>query len=276
MKPEDLLQSDIKLFSMPTIVTELNLMVSTGSSREIGHLIATDAGLTARLLRVANSGFYASTKEITTLDQAVTMVGTRQLVNLVMATVAVNRFAAIRQDLIDMETFWQSSVIMSVAADMLAEAAHSRERGPLFLAGLLHDLGSLILYSKEPQKSQAILVEAEGVRARLPELQRREFGFTYADLGAALARLWKLPEAVELLLRLQLMPLNSDEHSPESRIMRLAGLVTTGLVDGQAVEDVCAAAEQEGQGACPLPAEAIAHVMDNVQERATQLYGSLI
>lgn len=276
MKPEDLLQSDIKLFSMPTIVSELNLMVSSGSAREIGHLISTDAGLTARLLRVANSGFYASTKEIATLEQAVTMVGTRQLVNLVMATVAVNRFASIRQDLIDMEAFWQSSVIMSVAAEMLAEAAHSRDRGLLFLAGLLYDVGSLILYSKEPEKSQAILIEADGVRARIPELQQREFGFTYADVGAALARLWKLPGTVEHLLRLQLVRLDSDEHSQESRLMRLAGLVTTALIDGQGVEEACAAIDQEAQGKSPVSAEAIADVMEHVQDRAMQLYGSLI
>lgn len=276
MNPEDLLRSDVKLFSMPTIVSELNLMVSTGSAREIGHLISADAGLTARLLRVANSGYYGSHGEVTTLEQAIVLVGTRQLVTLVMATVAVSRFASIRQDLVDMEAFWQSSLIMSVAADMLAEEARLRDRGPLFLAGLLYDVGSLVLYAKQPEKSQAILIEAEGVRDRIPALQLREFGFTFADMGAALARRWKLPEAVERLLRLQLLALAGDEHDQDSRVMRLAAIVTTALVDNRTSAEACDAMEQEAEGKSPLAAEVIADVMDHVQERALQLYGSLI
>ncbi|MBS1212780.1 MAG: phosphohydrolase [Proteobacteria bacterium] len=276
MQPEDLLLSDVRLFSMPTILSELNLVVFTGSTRDIVRLISTDAGLTARLLRIANSGYYGLSKRISSLEQAVAIVGTQQLITLVMATTAVNRFAGIRQDLVDMEDFWQGSVIMSVAADMLAEEARAKDRSAMFLAGLLHDLGSLILYSKQPGKSQDILIEAAGMRARVPELQLRAFGFTFADMGAALARHWKLPQAVAQFLKLQLVPLSSETHSRDSRIIRLAAHITTSLVDAQTAEETCERVEKEADGRSPLHLEVVARVMERVPERAMRLYSSLI
>ena len=121
MVPEDLLESDVRLFSLPSIVLELNLMISTGSARDIARLVSQDVGLTARLLRIANSASYGLRDRIDNIHQAVAVVGMNDLANLVLATVAVRKFARIRQDLVDMEEFWRRSVLAGVAARILAE-----------------------------------------------------------------------------------------------------------------------------------------------------------
>lgn len=274
MAPEDLLKSDVRLFSLPSIVMELNLMISTGSTRDIAQLISQDAGLATRLLRIANSASYGLRDKIENIHQAVAVVGVRDLANLVLATVAVRKFARIRQDLVDMELFWQRSVLAGVAARILAAELHVNHQDRLFVAGLLHDIGSLILYHKEPERSQAILLEAAGERSREAELQLDRFGFTFADLGAALMRQWNLPELMEHCIRSQLMPLSAEEHSADSRLIRIATQLI-GISDSStAVEDCQSLVEREAMGKSPVNRENLERAFELLPEQVSTMYGS--
>jgi HD-like signal output (HDOD) protein len=276
MNPRELIQSDVKLFSLPTIVSEINLLASTGSVREIGHLVSQDPALTARLLRIANSGYYGLPHKIDNVQQAVAMVGMHQLIELVMATVAVARFAAIRQDLVDMEAFWQRSILMAVAIGSVAEKVHNKDRGWLFVAGLLHDIGSLILYTKLPGQSQAILDQAGGIRSRVPELEKATLGFTAADVSAALATEWHMPEIVSRCLEKQLAPLNSPDHDVETRLMRLARLITDSLFDGTSTDECLAGIAAEAPNDLPLVPEDLKILIDELPDLATKLYGGML
>lgn len=274
MQPEELLRGDIRLVSLPTIVAELNLMVATGSSREIGNLIAKDAALTARLLRIANSGYYGG-GGVTSLQQAVVLVGTRELVNLVMASVASSRFAAIHQDLVDMDSFGQRAAYMSVAADTLGKLGRAQDKGWLFVAGLLHDIGSLVMYSVRPAESQAILQQSAETPKRIAELEAEQFGFTFADLGAALARQWKLPDTVAKLIERQLWPVASDRHDHDSRIMRLARCLLEASLTDLSEEDAVAQLSAESSGCLTVSEESLKQAYRDIPERAQALYGSL-
>lgn len=275
MTPEDLLQSDVRLFSLPSIVMELNLMVSNGSTRDIGRLVSQDVGLSTRLLRIANSASYGLRDRIDSIHQAVAVVGINDLANLVLATVAARKFARIRQDLVNMEVFWRRSVLAGVAARILADALHVNQRERLFVAGLLHDLGSLILYNKEPEKSQAILIEAGGDRGRTAELEQNQFGFTFADLGAALVRQWNLPEAMEQCIRLQLTPLPAEEHSLGSRLVRIATQLIEFDDDDSGRRAFQAKVEHEALGNSPVAPEILERAFDLLPEHASTLYGNL-
>ncbi|NJD08748.1 MAG: HDOD domain-containing protein [Methylococcaceae bacterium] len=276
MQPEDLLGGDIRLVSLPSIVAELNLMVATGSSRDIGNLIAKDAALTARLLRIANSGFYGQSGNIRNLQQAIALVGTRELVNLVMATVAASRFAAIRQDLVDMDSFGQRAAYMSVAADTLGHLGRAQEKSWLFVAGLLHDIGSLVLYSVRPSDSQEILLRSSGSPDRVAELEHERYGFTFADVGAALARRWKLPDAVPHLIQSQLWLLPSAMHDHDSRIMRMARCVLfASLAERSADEAVARIADEAGTSSLLIPETDLLQAYAEIPERTEAIYGSL-
>ncbi|HUL13005.1 MAG TPA: HDOD domain-containing protein [Methylococcaceae bacterium] len=275
MVPEDLLESDVRLFSLPSIVLELNLMISTGSARDIARLVSQDVGLTARLLRIANSASYGLRDRIDNIHQAVAVVGMNDLANLVLATVAVRRFARIRQDLVDMEEFWRRSVLAGVAARILAEETHVTHPERLFVAGLLHDIGSLILYCKEPERSQAILLEAGGDRSREAELQRGGFGFTFADLGAALMRHWNLPELMEHCIQQQLTPLSSEQHSPESRLIRISTQLIDRAYNDMGLEECQALVEREAAEKAPVTPEILARTFESLPEHVSTMYGNL-
>lgn len=274
MAPEELLQGDVRLFSLPSIVMELNLMISTGSSRDIARLISQDAGLATRLLRIANSANYGLRNKIDNIHQAVAVVGVHDLANLVLATVAVRKFARIPQNLVDMETFWQRSVLAGVAARILAEELHVNHRDRLFVAGLLHDIGSLILYHKEPERSQAILLEAAGDRTRAAELQLACLGFNFADLGAALMRQWNLPEIIEQCIQRQLTPLSAEEHSTDSRIVRTATHLVDIAHDGTAAEECQMMFEREAMGKCPVTRDILERVFELLPEQVSTMYGN--
>jgi HD-like signal output (HDOD) protein len=275
MVPEDLLESDVRLFSLPSIVLELNLMISTGSARDIARLVSQDVGLTARLLRIANSASYGLRDRIDNIHQAVAVVGMNDLANLVLATVAVRKFARIRQDLVDMEEFWRRSVLAGVAARILAEETHVTHPERLFVAGLLHDIGSLILYYKEPERSQAILLEAGRDRSREAELQRGGFGFTFADLGAALMRHWNLPELMEHCIQQQLTPLSSEQHSPESRLIRISTQLIDRAYNDMGLEECQALVEREAADKAPVTPEILARTFESLPEHVSTMYGNL-
>jgi HD-like signal output (HDOD) protein len=202
-------------------------------------------------------------------------VGTRELVNLVMASVAASRFAAIRQDLVDMDSFGQRAAYMSVAADTVGRLGKAQEKGWLFVAGLLHDIGSLVLYSVRPADSQDILQQAAGSPQRVVELESERFGFTFADLGAALARQWKLPETVANLIQSQLWPVSSDRHDHDSRFMRLARCFLQASLTERSGEEAVADILAESGDSPPIDGASLVAGYTEIPERAQAIYGSL-
>ncbi|MEN8261430.1 MAG: HDOD domain-containing protein [Pseudomonadota bacterium] len=276
MTPEDLLQSDVRLFSLPSIVMEFNMLVYYRAPfGEMSRLISQDAGLAARLLRIANSAHYALPRSIDNIPQAIAVVGVNDLSKMVLATMAVRKFAHIGQDLVDMEAFWRRSVLTGVAARILADESDPKKRDTVFVAGLLHDIGSLIFYHKEPEKSQLVLFEANGDRLRVPEIERGVFGFTFADMGAALAGHWNLPEVMEACIRQQLTPLSSEEHSLETRLIRISTLLDDLTLDSAGLAESQSMVECESLGQSPVTPDMLERLFAVLPQQASSMYGDL-
>ena len=105
--PSDLVKGMIKLVSLPHVCIRVNLMVDdpSFSSKDIGEVISQDASLTVRLLKVANSAFYGFQSKIETVSRAVTVIGSHELRDLVLAVSAVRTFSNIPIDLANMASF---------------------------------------------------------------------------------------------------------------------------------------------------------------------------
>ncbi len=194
-----------KLYSLPDICMRLQELIARQASvLEIADVIALDPGLTARLLRLANSPFYNFSAHVETVSRAVRLIGTNELYNLALATAAVAAFQRVPRDLMDMDKFWEHSVLTGLIARGLGKRSGFRQGERLFAAGLLHNLGLLVMLEQQPEVCADYLKRAEGgIR---PDLQQELFGFPLSDLGHALMTIWRLPPTLSEIVKHQHQP----------------------------------------------------------------------
>ena len=137
----------------------------TSSATDIGLEISNDAALTARLLRVANSPAFGQLGKISTISRAITVLGVRQVRDLTVGLTAVRTFEGIGNELVTMESFWRHSVLCAVAAGHIAGRRGCGRAESPFIAGLLHDIGQLVIYSRAPDLGRrALLMSVDAAR----------------------------------------------------------------------------------------------------------------
>jgi HD-like signal output (HDOD) protein len=188
--------------SMPPAVMRLVAAVESPdvSLPEVGEIIRTDPALAAQILRVANSAAYAGRAPAATIREALLRLGLREVRRLAVVLSLYNA-AGKQVKVVDHDTFWQHSLGVASAAEIIARRARAPGRsglGPnecesLFLAGLFHDLGLLALASHYPVEYESVrrLIGASDVTFCAAEM---ELLLTdHGELGAQLAAHWRLP-----------------------------------------------------------------------------------
>ncbi len=166
----------------------------TASTAEIGEVISSDPSLTARLLRLVNSSYYNLSRKVETVSRAITLVGVRELYSLILAVSAIRTFSSLPAALVNMDTFWRHGLFTGLIARNLARRVRVLHPERLFVAGLLHDIGHLVLYSRLPEVMQEIVLVSGGDEGLQHQAELSELGFSHADLGGALADVWNLPD----------------------------------------------------------------------------------
>lgn len=188
------------LLSLPELVLKVNDMVNRDdtSATDIAAVIGQDPALATRILMVANSPMYASSRQIDTISRAVTILGTKQIRDLILSASAAKVFKGIPNDVISVEDFWHHSLYCALLARALAEMSKRVNAETMFTAGLLHDIGHLVMFNRVPEQSAAaILLTIQGDADRdLFDAEREVLGFTHCDVGASLAERWHLPEVL--------------------------------------------------------------------------------
>jgi HD-like signal output (HDOD) protein len=158
--------------------------------KELSELISRDAALAVRVLKIANSSFYAMPREIQTIQQAIMLLGYSTLRSVVVAASMKDVFA--RFGLAE-RLLWEHAVAGAVAANRLAREIGGMSAEELFLAGLLHDVGRLVMYSQAATQYQEVLkvIYAEG--GDPVQLERQSFGFDHCEVGRLVLEKWRLP-----------------------------------------------------------------------------------
>lgn len=195
------------------------------SVKQIADVVAVDPNLTLRLLRIANSSFYNFSKKIDTVSRAITIIGVTELYQLVLSISAVKSFTNIPNELVKMDTFWQHSVYTGLLARALAVRASVLHPERLFVAGLLHDIGSLVLYNLRPAEMRDILLTAEGDEELLYQAEMEQFGFTHASVADSLLEKWMLPEELQQAVCWHHQPDMATTARFEAHILCLASLL---------------------------------------------------
>ena len=235
--PQKLIGDSIRLPSLPTIFIRINETIKkpTSSANEIAKVISKDTSLSARLLKIVNSPFYGFPSSIDTLTRAVAVIGTKQLTTLALGINMINVFKNIPSDLIDMKLFWEHSVACGISARIIAGYKNIQNTERLFVAGLLHDIGRLILYNNIPVQAGNALLKARHDEFLLNETEYETMGFDHTKIGGLLLKKWKLPISLENIIRYHHAPQKSKDPL-EPAIVHLADIVTNALGVGSSGE----------------------------------------
>lgn len=181
--------------AMPRVVQEV-LAAAEDPAADMAHitaLIERDPALTARILRISNSPYYGMKQQVGTLRLALVILGVREVRNIVIGVAALDAACGEGTPPQRVEALWAHSVAVGAFAKKLGAILGHRHQGEDFIAGLLHDIGKVIMW-RQYGRAYANL---PGTRERGPqtrsEREEAEFGFDHADVAAALVTRWNLP-----------------------------------------------------------------------------------
>ncbi len=198
----------------------LNDPASTSS--DMAEVIALDPALTARLLRIVNSPYYGLVRRVDTISRAVTIIGSNELFNLAVAVSATSVFARLPGSLVNMDNFWHHSVYTAMVGRELAKICNVLHPDRLFVGGMLHDIGSLLLYNERPETMAELLLVAQGDEELMFHAELNRLGFSHAEVAAGILDLWQLPPVLCAAVGAHHTPLDSTEPTPEACILYVA------------------------------------------------------
>lgn len=192
---EILLEESSDIPSLPEIYIRVSELLESEDStvQEIGEALQTDPSLTTRILKLVNSAFYGLANEVSSIPQAVSLLGRAQLSNLLTGSVLTGLFDDVYHEYFSLHEFWKHSIKTAIIARHLAmQNANIIDHDAFFTAGLLHDIGRLVIIKVDEQAYDEIqlLVEA-GID--ICQAEQQILGFDHSDLSKALLQKWGLP-----------------------------------------------------------------------------------
>ncbi len=223
-----LLLDAVRLVSLPEICVRVGQMVDDPrtSAVQLGRMISQDAALTARLLRIVNSAFYRFPNKVETVSRAIAIIGNRDLRDLVMAASVASAFDRMASKLIDIERFWRHGVFTGIVSRLLASRCEVLHKERLFVAGLIHDIGKLILCFKLPNLEKRAIQYALDNDLAMHDAERHIIGYDHAEVGAELMRHWGLPSTHQATARFHHQPSVATEHALDVAIVYLADRIS--------------------------------------------------
>ncbi|MBI4230660.1 MAG: HDOD domain-containing protein [Planctomycetes bacterium] len=196
---DDILRKVRSIPPLPSAVSALLGMVDDPAVdiRKMAQVIAQDQALTARILRVANSSFYGLSRAIGTVQQAIVVLGTQGVRNLALGIAILSlKIGKFGTPPLDLTALWRHSLAVASAARVLGVRLRYPDPEEVFVAGLLHDIGMILLAEYSPERYGTLLKEAASQAMPLHLLERREFGIDHAQAGAELCKRWNIPPRI--------------------------------------------------------------------------------
>lgn len=163
----------------------------TSTIDDIAEVILLDPALAGTLLKLANSSFFTYPGKIDTISKAVLVLGITEVYNLVIAYFTTDAFKSLNANADYLESFWERSVDCALLIKFIGAGVKIRNLERLFILGLLHNLGELVVQQLDPDK--VLACQSEDINVLPWQKQKQLLGFTYGQCTAKLLALWQLP-----------------------------------------------------------------------------------
>lgn len=226
--------------TLPTVVVRImEVAQDRGSNaKQLAEIVSNDQSVFARVLKLANSAFYGFSRQITNITQAVVVLGFDTVKSLALSITTFDSLSKLSQESsLDRETFWFHSIGTGMVAKAIGKELGLRDTGSLFVSGLLHDLGKVILDTYF-QEHYAVVIDRLVAEGRAPrEVEHEVLDIDHAEVGGWLAARWRFPESLVAPIAHHHNPGSADESRlQETLTIHLANILTKRLEIGLAYE----------------------------------------
>lgn len=268
--PELLVRSITKVASLPSIFTRLNDAINehNTTNKDFANIINEDTAIAARLLRITNSALYNFPSKVETITHAITIIGTNQLRDLVLASSVIAMFKDVSEDVISMESFWRHSIACGIAARAIASLRREANIERFFVAGLLHDIGRLVLFMELPEYMDVVLQQRDAEGDMLYKHEREVIGFDHAQLGGLLLKAWQLPARLIEGVALHHAPMRAVQFPVEAAVVHAADVLANAMQLGSSGEKFVPAINPKAWEIIDIPTDSI----ESIFERTAQQY----
>jgi len=197
--------------TLPVMVQQIQKLIASPNSsmNQIGTLISKDQAIAARVVRLVNSVFYGLGKKVSSIPQAIVVLGLNTVKNLVTGVSVIRMFNSVdTTSRFDRDAFWLHSFGCAMGARLLAKGLGRHEPDDYFLAGLLHDIGVLVLDQFFHDEFSRVLTYADEKHVEYYTAELEVLGITHSEVGAMVAEKWKIPDFLIEAIRYHHTPVN--------------------------------------------------------------------
>lgn len=272
---EDIVDAELKVASFPDIFFKVKEVVedSKSTAGDIAGVVGLDVGLSTQLLKLVNSPLYGFPSEINNLVRAVALIGGKELCTLALGLSTIGYFKDIPPELIDMRAFWMHSLTCAVFSKVIAEQVDGVVPEMMFTAGLLHDVGRLILFKKMPYSAVQAMLFARENFIPLVEAEDVVLGFNHSQIARCMLEKWNFPPALTEIISSHHAP-GKSERQKESAILQAADnlALAVGIADGGMY--VLPGVDAEVWEVLGVDAESLKKIVDNYDYQIKEIFNT--
>jgi putative nucleotidyltransferase with HDIG domain len=228
-KLQQLVQTVRDLPALPEVVVRVMRLAEDPRSdaQSIARVIATDQAMAARVLKLANSAFYGLPRRVSTLSEAVVILGFRTIKNL---AIAASTFELLNREIagywLQRGELWRHSLACAIGAQLIARRVRLPVSEEAFVAGLLHDIGKVAINLFVREQFDQIMERALQDRIPFVEAEQAVLGFNHAMAGGLIAEKWNLPPLLVSVIKYHHQPSSAPEKEPMISVVHLADLLS--------------------------------------------------
>lgn len=236
MEIRELLKQTDKLPNVPEVVRQLIQQLNNPAADygEIAEKVSKDQTLSLKILRLVNSAHFGLRRKVSSIDQAVVMLGMVRLKTLVIASGIAGSVKAVEG--LDLKKFWSDSFQVAALSKWFAERETDVDPDIAFTAGLIHNIGHLLLHLAQSTRAQEIQNLIEESNCNRSVAEREILGFTSPEAGQALLDMWAFPAELGIAVHQHKHPASFDEPSALAAVVNLACVVNSAVRNGDNIE----------------------------------------
>lgn len=193
-----------ELVSLPTVATKVLSMLEKDEVdiREISKHIESDASITMKILRLANSPMFALRSPVSSINQAILTIGLNRVTNIVLGVSIFSKFVYLSRSSAAqfVDKFWQHSAATASVAKALSTKLRKNFQDAEFLGGLIHDIGKLAMLQHDAELFVKVDKQIIDEQANDGDVERTSFGASHSEAGNVIGRMWKLPDALNSVI----------------------------------------------------------------------------
>lgn len=224
-----LVNDTIELPTLPEVLVKLNEVMADPdtSAEDVAKVVAKDPAVATNILKIVNSAYYGLQVRVSSISLAISVIGFNTARKVALRAAVFSVFGKRKEKIqhFDPVAFWRHAIFTGTAARTLGgDSATFAGSHPedLYIAGLLHDIGKIILMEKACPRYLAVLRKAAQTGRVESDVELEELGFTHADVGSVLAIKWLLPEDLAIAIRYHHAPGRDPFHRSLSSLIHLA------------------------------------------------------